>query len=49
MASRVSVELLEVGSEKIFSQSIFPSPGHNHGHSPRSTIVQEKRFNPFLS
>ena len=22
-------------------------PGHNYGHSPRSTIGQEKRFNPF--
>lgn len=24
-------------------------PGHNYGHAPRSTIGQEKRFNPFLS
>jgi len=23
-------------------------PGHNYGHAPRSTIGQEKRFNPFL-
>jgi hydroxyacylglutathione hydrolase len=23
-------------------------PGHNYGHSPRSTIGQEKQFNPFL-
>jgi len=24
-------------------------PGHNYGHAPRSTIGQEKRFNPFIS
>ena len=24
-------------------------PGHNYGHSPRSTIGQEKRFNPFIN
>lgn len=24
-------------------------PGHNYGHSPRSTIGREKRFNPFLN
>ncbi|MCK8600744.1 MBL fold metallo-hydrolase [Desulfoferrobacter suflitae] len=24
-------------------------PGHNYGHSPRSTIGQEKRHNPFIS
>jgi len=24
-------------------------PGHNYGHSPRSTIGQEKQFNPFIN
>jgi len=24
-------------------------PGHNYGHAPRSSIGQEKRFNPFIN